>query len=101
MQVILSNREFKQAMSCWLTAQGFDVSKYDVGVKITVGRGENAGTKAEITLTETGVTDAVEESIETEEESHYVPVVVPEETEETAEAIPSSGVARPLFNRAD
>lgn len=101
MQVILSNREFKQAMSCWLTAQGFDVSKYDIDVKITVGRGENAGTKAEITLTETGVTDAVEDSIETEEESRFIPVLISSETENTTNAVPASGVARSLFDRAD
>lgn len=89
MQVILSNREFKQAMGCWLKAQGFDITKYDIDVKITVGRGENAGTKAEITLMEEVLQLA---------EIIDVPVE-PEETE--AEPASSSGITRPFFGSGE
>lgn len=98
MQVILSNREFKQAMGCWLKAQGFDITKYDIDVKITVGRGENAGTKAEITLTEMGLPiDQMEEVLQLAEIID-VPVE-PKETDE--EPVPTSGITRPFFGSGE
>lgn len=86
MQVILSDREFKQAISCWLASQGFASQKYEIDVKVTVGRGEASGTKAEVTLTE------LTQDVET------VTVAAPIEDAREEEPTAGSGIARPFFS---
>lgn len=51
MLVTLSTNEFNEAVSCWLTAQGFDISKYVIDTRVIAGRSDGPlGTRAEVTL---------------------------------------------------
>jgi hypothetical protein len=51
MQIIMTGKEMDEAISVWLSSNGFTAQKYDITTKIVVGRGEGvAGTRVECQL---------------------------------------------------
>lgn len=51
MQITLTSKEFDEAVSLWLKEQGFTTDRYDIAIRVIVGRGDSgAGTRVEVTL---------------------------------------------------
>lgn len=51
MVITVSNTEFNEAISLWLTKQGFSADRYDIELRIIAGRSDSgAGARAEINL---------------------------------------------------
>ena len=67
MQITIGDKEFNEAVSCWLTTQGFNVENFDVSVNVIAGR--KFGTTAEVSLTAKGSQPAPSRSSEDESES--------------------------------
>lgn len=52
MQIILSGKEFDEAMENYVTSLGFSTSKYTISTRTVVGRGDSPSTSVTITLEE-------------------------------------------------
>ncbi len=59
MNITLNNKEFEEAVSCYLTKKGFDIGNYDVTVRMVQGR-SGSGNRAEIELIEKEAVESTE-----------------------------------------
>jgi phosphatidate phosphatase APP1 len=51
MQITLTSKEFDEAVSLWLQAQGFTASTHSISTRVIAGRTDSgAGTRVEVTL---------------------------------------------------
>lgn len=84
MQITLSSKEFDEAVSLWLKAQGFTTDRYSISTRVIAGRSDGPlGTRLEVQLgpkpyqsmSETMVTSTLAKVayIETMENSHSIP----------------------------
>ena len=51
MQITLTSKEFDEAVSLWLSSQGFNTHDYSIDSRVIAGRTDSgAGTRVEVTL---------------------------------------------------
>lgn len=51
MQITLTSKEFDEAVSLWLKAQGFTPDRYSISTRVIAGRSDGPlGTRLEVTL---------------------------------------------------